>query len=86
MTFGNWKQKAQEAADMGRFYAQEAKGAATSKLYAMQKQAERRKYIYQAGEVVYNTYLSGGELPDELFDILRKAKEAEKAAEEAQNG
>lgn len=82
--FDEWKQKAKEAADMAGFYAGEIYSAANTKVFVAQKKLERKKLIAQAGETVYGAFAENKDLPDELFDILRKVQTLGREIEEAE--
>ena len=67
----SWRQTARDLADLVDHYAGQVRSAATTQVFVAQKQAERKKYIAQVGEMVYAAYTGGQDLPDELFMILR---------------
>ena len=67
-----WRQTARDLADLVNGYAGQVKSAATTQVFIAQKQAERKKAIAKAGELVYQSYATGNDLPDELFAVLRE--------------
>ena len=67
-----WKQTARDLADLVNGYAGQVKSMASTQVFIAQKQAERKKAVAQAGELVYQAYVTGKDLPDELFAVLKE--------------